>query len=265
MSARWALVTGAAVRLGREIALAYARAGWSVLCHYRSQADEAEQTCQAIRALGVGAVPLQADLADAKGAQQLMAQALAHAGDVPQALVNNASLFEPDTGLGFSTATLALHVQVNCTAPLQLAQLLAQAAAAAQSGRVVPAVVHVLDQKVLNLNPDYFSYTVSKQALHQAVALQALALAPHVRVVGVAPGLIYQSGPQTSENFARAASVNPLQSPIDAKDVARTVLFVSETPSINGVTIAVDKGQHLVPLERDVMFMAERFGTTHKS
>jgi NAD(P)-dependent dehydrogenase (short-subunit alcohol dehydrogenase family) len=255
MSTRWALVTGAAVRLGREISLAYARAGWSVLCHYRSQASEAEQTCAELRALGVQAQALQADLAQPEAANRLMQAALAHTGgQVPSAVVNNASLFEPDAGLDFSPQLLAQHMQVNCTAALHLGALVAQAAQTARGGAAAPVVVHILDQKVLNLNPDYFSYTVSKLALHQAVALQAMALAPHARVVGVAPGLIYQSGPQTPDNFERAGQVNLMRKPIDPQDVARTVLFVSETAAINGVTIAVDQGQHLVHLARDVMF-----------
>jgi NAD(P)-dependent dehydrogenase (short-subunit alcohol dehydrogenase family) len=121
-------------------------------------------------------------------------------------------------------------------------------------------VIHVLDQKVFNLNPDYFSYTLSKLALERAVALQAQALAPHVRVNGVAPGLIYVSGPQSDENFDRARSVNLLQSATDPADVARTAVFLAENPSITGVTIAVDKGQHLVPLAHDIMFVAEQLG-----
>jgi NAD(P)-dependent dehydrogenase (short-subunit alcohol dehydrogenase family) len=261
MSMRWALVTGAAVRLGREIALAYARAGWAVLCHYRSQATEAEQTCAELRALGVQAHALQADLGKAGATAELMQAALAlTSGQAPHAVVNNASLFEPDTGMDFSPQLLAQHMQVNCSAALELGAL---AARAAQGQGVVPVVVHILDQKVLNLNPDYFSYTVSKLALHQAVALQAMALAPHARVVGVAPGLLYPSGPQSQDNFARASQVNLMRQAINPHDVARTVLFVSETPSVNGVTIAVDQGQHLVPLARDVMFAIDT-PTTNK-
>ena len=102
--------------------------------------------------------------------------------------------------------------------------------------------------------------TLSKLALERAVALQAQALAPHVRVNGVAPGLIYVSGPQSDENFDRARSVNLLQSATDPADVARTAVFLAENPSITGVTIAVDKGQHLVPLAHDIMFVAEQLG-----
>ena len=115
-------------------------------------------------------------------------------------------------------------------------------------------MIHILDQKVYNLNPDYFSYTVTKLALERAVALQAQALAPRVRVCGVAPGLMYLSGPQTQENFDRASRVNLLKRATDPADVARSCLFLAQTKSIPGTTLSVDSGQHLVPLARDVMF-----------
>lgn len=125
------------------------------------------------------------------------------------------------------------------------------------SSNAAACVLHILDQKVFNLNPDYFSYTVSKLALERAVALQAQALAPRVRVCGVAPGLMFPSGPQSQANFERASRVNLLRRPIDPAEVARTCLFLASTPAITGCTLAVDNGQHLVPLERDVMFLAE--------
>ena len=115
-------------------------------------------------------------------------------------------------------------------------------------------VIHVLDQKVHNLNPDYFSYTVSKLALERSVALQAQALAPSVRVCGLSPGLSYLSGPQTQANFDQAARINLLQRPIDTQDIARTAVFIAENQSLTGTTVQVDNGQHLVPLSRDVMF-----------
>ncbi|OJX28360.1 MAG: short chain dehydrogenase [Burkholderiales bacterium 68-12] len=253
---RTVLVTGAAKRLGRAIALAFARAGWDVACHYQHSRDEALGTCAAVQALGRRAWALAADLADPAALERLFADTVQALGQAPDAIVNNASLFEPDTGLDFSPALLQRQMQVNLAAPLQLGTLLARAAP--PTGQGVPAVVHVLDQKVFNLNPDYFSYTLSKLALERAVALQAQALAPRVRVNAVAPGLIYVSGPQTGENFQRASSVNLLRSPTDPDDVARAVVFLAENASITGTTLTVDKGQHLVPLARDIMFVAEQ-------
>lgn len=118
-------------------------------------------------------------------------------------------------------------------------------------------VIHVLDQKVHNLNPDYFSYTVSKLALERSVALQAQALAPTVRVCGLSPGLMYLSGPQTQTNFDKASLVNLVQKRIDPADVAQGALFMAQNPSINGCTLRTDNGQHLIPLSRDVMWAIE--------
>ena len=115
----------------------------------------------------------------------------------------------------------------------------------------------MLDQKVYNLNPDYFSYTLSKLALERAVSLQAQSLAPTLRVNAVAPGLMYLSGPQTQDNFNRASQANLLRQPINPADVASSVVFLAGNASITGTTVRVDNGQHLLPLARDVMFVVK--------
>ena len=176
-------------------------------------------------------------------------------------LVNNASLFIPDTGLDFDATQAAAQLQVNLLAPLMLAKIMANAiknvSASAPAGKHDACAIHILDQKVYNLNPDYFSYTVSKLALERAVSLHAQSLAPHLRVCGVAPGLMYLSGPQTADNFNLAAQANLMRRPTDPLDVAKTCLFLASTPSITGTTVSVDNGQHLVPLPRDIMFVVE--------
>jgi dihydroneopterin aldolase len=212
---RTVLVTGAARRLGRAFSLAFARAGWNVACHYQHSREEALRTCAEVEALGRRAWAIAGDLANTAAIERAFAELTQAIGGVPGAIVNNASLFEPDTGADFSPVLLQRQMQVNLLAPLQLGTLLARAASQPAAGQPVPVVLHVLDQKVFNLNPDYFSYTLSKLALERAVALQAQALAPRVRVNGIAPGLVYVSGPQTGDNFERARSVNLLRSPID--------------------------------------------------
>ena len=198
---------------------------------------------------------VQADLGQSAEVQRMMAHIAQTTGPL-DCLVNNASLFEPDTGAAMDLHGTRQQLEVNLIAPLSLASLMAnQNAPDAAPGQ--RSVVHVLDQKVFNLNPDYFSYTVSKLALERSVALQAQALAPSLRVCGVAPGLMFLSGPQTQDNFDRASRVNLMRTPIDPSQVAATCLFLAQNPCITGTTVCVDNGQHLVPLARDVMFLAD--------
>ena len=248
------LITGGALRLGAALCRAFAQAGWQVWCHYQRSADAAQALQAELQAQGADVRLVQADLGQNADVQRMMDQ-IAQATGPLDCLVNNASLFEPDSGIDMDLGGARQQLEVNLIAPLALASLMAkQAAPDARPGQ--RSVVHILDQKVFNLNPDYFSYTVSKLALERAVALQAQALAP-LRVCGVAPGLMFLSGPQTQENFDRASRVNLLREPIDPAQVAATCLFLAQNPCITGTTVCVDNGQHLVPLERDVMFLAD--------
>jgi NAD(P)-dependent dehydrogenase (short-subunit alcohol dehydrogenase family) len=246
---RSVLVTGAAHRLGAEIATAFARDGWRVLCHYERSEQAAQALAQDLNAQGLQAQAVQGGL-DSEAACLALFKEAERAGRI-DCVVNNASTFFPDQGADFHSEQALRQLQVNLLAPLILGRELARQAQGDAS------VIHILDQKVFNLNPDYFSYTVSKLALERAVALQAQSLAPAVRVCGVAPGLMYLSGPQTRDNFERAASANLLRRPTDPQDVARTCLFLARTASITGTVVSVDNGQHLVPLPRDIMFVVD--------
>jgi len=249
----YVLITGGAHRLGQALVRHFAKAGWQVWCHY-SRSETAAQVLQAeLGEKGHTLHLVQADLSQQEQVLGMMAHIQSQCPGL-RAIVNNASMFEPDQGLDFDPNLTRQQMDVNLMAPMLLARELARQQAAQPSGDA--SVIHILDQKVFNLNPDYFSYTVSKLALERAVALQAQALAPHVRVCGVAPGLLYPSGPQDADNFARASQVNLLRRPINPDDVAATCVFLAQTASINGTTLCVDNGQHLIPLARDVMFLA---------
>ncbi|GAC1432108.1 MAG: SDR family oxidoreductase [Burkholderiaceae bacterium] len=246
-----ALVTGGARRIGRAIALGLATAGWDVVVHYgRSQAD-ALATVAEIEALGRRAIALHCDLSDGLAASALIGRANAALGRVV-CLVNNASIFEYDDAPGFSAAALERHMRTNLSAPI----LLAQALRAATPEGTQAVVVNLLDQKLFNMNPDFLSYTLSKAALHAATTMLAQALAPTVRVVGVAPGITLVSGDQEPAGFAKAHAVAPLGRSSTPEDIASAVCFLAASSAVTGTTLLVDGGQHLIALPRDVMFLA---------
>jgi NAD(P)-dependent dehydrogenase (short-subunit alcohol dehydrogenase family) len=252
---RRVLVTGGAHRLGALLCTAFAQNGWEVWCHYHQSAQAAESLCRGLQTQGFSAHAIGADMADHEQRQAMMAAIVARSGPL-HCLVNNASRFEPDSANALDLAAAREQLEVNLLAPIALSTLMAQSIPADDASGT-RSIVHVLDQKVFNLNPDYFSYTVSKLALERTVALQAQAFAPHLRVCGVAPGLMFLSGPQTQTNFDHASQINLLRRAIDPQQVAQSCLFLANNPCITGVTLTVDNGQHLVPLARDVMFMVQ--------
>lgn len=243
------LITGAAKRLGREIALKFAQSGWHVAIHYNTSRDDALRTTEEIRSLGVRCAAIQGDLANPDAVAQIFTESVDFMGHV-DVVVNNASLFEYDTPATFSGASLQAHMMPNLAAPLLLAQKLASHMA--ERGTAARgAVINLLDQKLWGYNPDFFSYTLSKAALHAATTMMAQAYAPQLRVVGVAPGLTLPSHMQTPADFERTHSISPLGKASSPQDIARTILFAAETPSITGTSIVVDGGQHLMGLQRD--------------
>lgn len=248
-----ALVTGGARRIGRSIALALAADGWDIAVHYGRSAAEAADTVRAIEALGRRAAAFDCDLADAAAVRALPARCAQALGPL-MCLVNNASLFEYDTAPGFDPELLARTMAINLAAPLLLAQALAGQVPAGGQG----VVVNLLDQKLFNPNPDFLSYTLSKAALLEATRLLARALAPRVRVVGVAPGITLTSGEQTDAGFAAAHAKTPLGRSSTPDDVAEAVVYAARARAVTGATLLVDGGQHLVPSDRDVMFLTEK-------
>lgn len=253
------LVTGGAQRLGAEIVRLFAKEGWQVWCHYQRSEAQAQALMQQVRDQGGSIEVIQAELSQFAEIDHMM-RTIASTSGALDVLVNNASMFEPDSGTQFSPELALQQLKVNLLAPMYLGKIMAhQHGAQAMSLEIHPCIIHILDQKVFNLNPDYFTYTLSKLALERAVAVQAQALAPRVRVNAVAPGLMYPSGPQSLENFELASRVNLLRKAVAPSDVAATCWFLACNSSITGVSVAVDNGQHLVPLSNDVMNVVENY------
>ena len=253
---RAVLVTGAGKRLGREIALTLAAAGWDVAVHYRHSVADAEATAQACRELGVRSLTCHADLGDEAAVRALVPQVLAAWGRL-DAVVNSASTFEHDSAQTFGYTAMETHLRANTGAAVLLAQALhahLQARAATEPD-TQGVVVNLLDQKLWNMNPDFFSYTLSKAALEAANTMLALALAPQLRVVGVAPGLTLTSHLLSDDKFRELHRQSPLGRSSTAQDVAATVRFALENRSITGTTLLVDGGQHLMRFERDFSMM----------
>ncbi|MDD2547131.1 MAG: SDR family oxidoreductase [Burkholderiaceae bacterium] len=254
---RTVLVTGAARRLGREIALALARSGWQVAVHYRASAQDAIETVAACASLSGASSHFEADFSDEAAVRGLLPRVIAHFGAV-DAVVNSASLFEHDDATSFGFASLEKHLRSNTGAPILLAQALhqhVQARVAAGEAQAQGAVVNLLDQKLWNPNPDFLSYTLSKAALEAANTLLAMALAPRVRVVGVAPGLTLTSHMLSEDKFQQLHALSPLGRSSTPEDVAATVQFALDNRSMTGTTLLVDGGQHLMKFERDFSLM----------
>lgn len=245
---RTVLVTGAAKRLGRDIALTLARAGWRVAVHYRDSAEDARQTVADCTHLAGASASFRANLGNETAVRNLLPSIIAKLGHV-DAIVNSASTFEHDTPESFSFAAMEKHMRANAGAAILLSQALHTHLQTRDNA--LGAVVNLLDQKLWNPNPDFVSYTLSKAALESANTMLAQALAPRVRVVGVAPGLTLTSHMLSPEKFEALHKLSPLGHSSTAADVAATVAFALDNQSITGTTLLVDGGQHLMKFERD--------------
>lgn len=236
-----ALVTGAARRIGRAIALRLARDGYRVGLHAsaRSLAD-AKEVADEIRAVGGEAQTFAADLGDARETAGLVPAVIARMG-APTLLVNNASLFEPDAAGAFEPAFFDRMMAVNLRAPAQLASDFAAALPDGATG----AIVNLLDQRVWRLNPQFFSYTLTKAALWTATRTMAQSFAPRIRVNGVGPGPVLPNGPQGEAAFAHEVAGIPLAQSVSPEEIADAVAWLAQAKSVTGQMIAVDGGQHI--------------------
>ncbi len=231
--------------MGAAMARAVAAAGYGVVIHANGAAAAAQEL-----AAELGGQVVLGDLAAADAPGRMIAEAVQKAGPL-YGLINNASRFVFDRPANVTAESIAAHMAPNLVAPVLLAQCFA-----AQAEIEAGVIINMLDQKLANLNPDFFAYTLSKAALAAANEMMAMAFAPRIRVCGIAPGLTMNGPKQSPETFARAWRANPLQRGSAPEDIARAALFILETPSITGTTITIDGGEHLQHRMRDIAFLA---------
>lgn len=234
------LITGAARRIGRALALDLSRAGWTIAIHYRKSAPAALLLVEEIESNGGHAQAFQADLIDSEAPRALVEDVERVFGS-PTVLINNASEFLPDTVQNLDNATWDLHLGINLKAPVFLAQAIAAGLPEGCEGNII----NIIDQRVWNLTQDFFSYTISKAGLWTATRTLAQALAPRVRVNAIGPGPVLRSIHQTDDDFERESRSTLLGRGASTDEIAAAVRFILATPSLTGQMIALDGGQHL--------------------
>ncbi len=235
-----ALITGGARRIGRALVVACADAGFDVAIHVRVIDDQAEAAAAEVRARSRKATILTCDLRKESTTVALVGEAEAELGAVTL-LVNSASVFEEDAFEGMNRASWDAHMETNLRAPLVLAQTFARRLPAGREG----LIVNLLDQRVFTPAPEFFSYSLSKAALWDATRMLAVALAPRIRVNGIGPGPTLPSIHQDQAAFDAEARATLLRRPASPAEIAATLRYLIDAPSVTGQMIAVDSGQHL--------------------
>lgn len=236
------LITGAAKRLGRAIALKLAESGWDIAIHYRSSNADAETLAAEVKKLGRRAALVDGELSDEGEVATIVPKASAALGGLT-ALVNSASVFEDDRIDTVTRASWDKHIATNLRAPLVLSQAFAKQLPKGADG----AIVNIVDQAVINPTPQFLSYTISKAGLWTLTQTLAQALAPCIRVNAVGPGPSLKAAKQSQANFDRqVAAQTLLKRPSEPRDIAEAVHYLLSARAVTGQMIAVDSGQHLV-------------------
>jgi len=245
------LITGAAHRIGRCIALDLAAHGWDVALHYHQSTEKAEETADEISRLGRRALLIQGDLSDTEAVNRMTPQVLEKFGSL-ECLINNASLFEDDNIDSVTAQSWHAHIDTNLLAPLLLSQ-----AFAAQAGEG-SNIINLLDQRVWKLTPHFLSYTVSKTGLWTLTQTLAMALAERrIRVNAIGPGPTLPNTRQSDQHFRDQSAAVPLGRGPTTGEICDAVRYVLGAPSLTGQMIALDGGQHLAWQTPDILGIPE--------
>jgi NAD(P)-dependent dehydrogenase (short-subunit alcohol dehydrogenase family) len=234
------LITGAATRIGRAIALHFAEKGWNIALHYFKSSSKAKNLKKIIEQNWGRAVLIKADLKNLKQVEKIFPQAKKKLGTI-DCLINNAALFERDDILNFTNKSFNDHLNINLFAPtILIKQFVKQT-----STKTTSNIINIIDQRVFNLTPIFMSYTLSKSALYTLTKTMAMRLGPNIKVNGVAPGPTIKSKRQSIKHFNKQARSTLLKKPVGLEDICDTVDFLVNNNSITGQVIAVDSGQNL--------------------
>jgi NAD(P)-dependent dehydrogenase (short-subunit alcohol dehydrogenase family) len=246
------LITGAAKRIGRQLAMDMAVVGFDVAVHCNQSRDDAVDVAAAIQRLGRRAVVVQGDLAEVGVEERLIDEATKALGPIG-VLINNASIFEPDEALNITPDSWEKHQSINLRAPIMLAQAFARSLPKDCSGNII----NIVDQRVWKLNPRFFSYTMSKAGLWTATRTLAQALAPRIRVNAIGPGPALPSVRMDQAEFDKQARLTLLGRGTSPVEISAAAKFILSQPALTGQMIALDGGQHLVWQTPDVVEVQE--------
>ena len=234
------LITGGAKRIGKAITESLAASGWATAIHYFGSSDEAAALAKSINAANGNATIFSADLSDPNETTDLIPAVVDTLGPIG-ALINNASVFEEESWDDVTLESWTKHLGINLHAPF----LLSQAFARALPDNAEGSIVNIIDQRVLNLTPEFMSYTVSKSGLWTLTQTLVMALAPRIRVNGVGPGPTLPNERQTDEVFQRQVSATPMRRKVELSDITAAVTYLLTARTVTGEMIAVDSGEHL--------------------
>ena len=234
------LITGAATRVGKAIALHFAERGWNIALHYFRSSSKARELKKIIEQNWVKVVLIKADLKNPKQVEKIVPLAKKKLGAI-DCLINNAALFEKDDIANFTTKSWNDHFNINLLAPTILTKQFAKQA----SKKTVSNIINIIDQRIFNLTPFFMSYTISKSGLQTLTQTMAMRLGPNIKVNAIAPGPTIKSKRQTDRHFRNQVKSTLLKKSVRLEDICDTVEFLINNNSITGQIVAVDSGQNL--------------------
>ncbi len=234
------LITGAATRVGKAIAIRFAERGWNIAIHYFRSSSNARKLKKIIEQRWVKATLIKADLKNPKQVEKILPLAKRRLGTI-DCLINNAALFEKDDILNFTTKSWNDHLNINLFAPAILTKQFAKQA----SKKNISNIINIIDQRIFNLTPFFMSYTISKSGLQTLTKTMAMRLGPNIKVNGIAPGPTIKSKRQTDKHFKNQVKSTLLKQSVHLDDICNAIELLIENNSITGQIIAVDSGQNL--------------------